>query len=314
MRKVIGIGETILDIIFRNNQPIAAVPGGSAFNSIISLGRAGVNSSFISETGDDKVGENIINFLKENHVDASYISIYPDTNSPISLAFLDEKNDAQYIFYKDHPHDKFSMNCPEIEPDDIVMFGSFYAINPVIREQFYSFIKTAYEKGAILYYDINFRKSHTKDLVKTMSNILENFELCDILRGSTEDFENMFQTSDPQKVYHDRIEFYCHQFICTNAGKEITLRTSQIEKKYPVKEIETVSTIGAGDNFNAGIIYGMIKYGIMKADIPNLSEADWDKIINCGQSFAANVCKSIYNSIDPDFGKQLDSSILQPSI
>ena len=26
MRKVIGIGETILDIIFKNDQPIGAVP------------------------------------------------------------------------------------------------------------------------------------------------------------------------------------------------------------------------------------------------------------------------------------------------
>ena len=37
MRKVIGIGETILDIIFRGNQPSAAVPGGSVFNGIVSL-------------------------------------------------------------------------------------------------------------------------------------------------------------------------------------------------------------------------------------------------------------------------------------
>ena len=39
MRKVIGIGETILDIIFRGDQPSAAVPGGSVFNGIVSLGR-----------------------------------------------------------------------------------------------------------------------------------------------------------------------------------------------------------------------------------------------------------------------------------
>ena len=38
MRKVIGIGETILDIIFKNNRPHAAVPGGSTFNGLISLG------------------------------------------------------------------------------------------------------------------------------------------------------------------------------------------------------------------------------------------------------------------------------------
>ena len=59
MRKVIGIGETILDIIFRNAQPSAAVPGGSVFNAIVSLGRMGVNVCFISETGNDHVG-NII--------------------------------------------------------------------------------------------------------------------------------------------------------------------------------------------------------------------------------------------------------------
>ena len=48
MRKVIGIGETVLDIIFRDGQPIGAVPGGSVFNGVISLGRAGVPATFSS--------------------------------------------------------------------------------------------------------------------------------------------------------------------------------------------------------------------------------------------------------------------------
>lgn len=60
MRKVIGIGETILDILFKDSQPTAAVPGGSVFNGIISLGRLGVNVTFISETGNDKVGDIIL--------------------------------------------------------------------------------------------------------------------------------------------------------------------------------------------------------------------------------------------------------------
>ena len=53
MRKVIGIGETILDIIFRGGQPTAAVPGGSVFNGIVSLGRISVPICFIRETGTD---------------------------------------------------------------------------------------------------------------------------------------------------------------------------------------------------------------------------------------------------------------------
>ena len=42
MRKVIGIGETILDIIFRNGQPTAAVRGGSVFIGVVSWAGAGV--------------------------------------------------------------------------------------------------------------------------------------------------------------------------------------------------------------------------------------------------------------------------------
>ncbi len=69
MRKVIGIGETILDIIFKDEQPIGAVPGGSVFNGVISLGRAGIKAAFICETGNDRVGRKIIQFLEDNHVD-----------------------------------------------------------------------------------------------------------------------------------------------------------------------------------------------------------------------------------------------------
>ena len=68
MRKVIGIGETILDIIFRGDQPSAAVPGGSVFNGIVSLGRMGANVGFISETGNDRVGNIILQFMRDNNI------------------------------------------------------------------------------------------------------------------------------------------------------------------------------------------------------------------------------------------------------
>ena len=147
MRKVIGIGETVLDIIFKNDQPIGAVPGGSVFNGIISLGRSGVPASFISETGNDRVGKTIIKFLEENHVNGDNMFVYPESKSPISLAFLNEQNDAEYIFYKDHPHDQLEFVYPDIQADDIVMFGSYYAVNPVIRPQVAAFLDYAKTKG-----------------------------------------------------------------------------------------------------------------------------------------------------------------------
>ena len=201
MRKVIGIGETVLDIIFQGEQPVSAVPGGSTFNAMISLGRAGVEATFISETGNDRVGQRIISFLEENHVDASNVNVYPDSKSPLSLAFLNEQNDAEYIFYKDHPKDRLDFKYPTVNEDDIVVFGSYYALNPVIRPQVLGFLQYAHQHGAILYYDVNFRSSHKHEVMKLTANFLENLELADVVRGSHEDFDVMFNTTDAEKVY-----------------------------------------------------------------------------------------------------------------
>ncbi len=304
MRKVIGIGETILDIIFRDDQPIGAVPGGSMFNGLISLGRSGVDAAFISETGNDRVGRRIISFLEENHVDASNISVYPEAKSPVSLAFLNENNDAEYIFYKDHPHDRLEFITPDIQPNDVVMFGSFYAINPVIRPQMLAFLQYAHEQGAILYYDVNYRASHLKDLVKVTANILENFELADIIKGSSEDFENMYNKTGADSVYRSQIDFYCKNFIYTQGAQPIEFRAQGgLAKQYPVAATQTVSTIGAGDNFNAGFVYGLLKYGVTRDMLHEGVDAGiWDKVIAEAQQFAANVCGSINNSVDTAFG------------
>lgn len=310
MRKVIGIGETVLDIIFKNDQPMAAVPGGSVFNGIISLGRSGVETSFISETGNDRVGKKIIDFLKDNHVNAENINVYPESKSPVSLAFLNERNDAEYVFYKDHPHDQLDFIYPDVQQDDVVMYGSYYAVNPVIRPQVVAFLDYARNHGAILYYDVNFRSAHKNEVMKITSNILENLEYADIVRGSIEDFENMFNMNDADKIYRGEIEFYCQRFICTNGAESVELRTDKIKKSYPVDDTPTVSTIGAGDNFNAGFVYGLIKNGVTKNMLEEgLSEELWDKLVYSAQQFSYNVCQSLGNSIDVEFGKVMKEEL-----
>ena len=270
MRKVIGIGETILDILFKDSQPTVAVPGGSVFNGIISLGRLGVNVTFISETGNDK-------------------------------AFLNEQNDAEYLFYKDYPRLRLDVTMPEIHRDDIVMIGSYYAVTPQLRDKVKELLDKAREKGAIIYYDVNFRSTHKNEAIKLLPVILENFEYADIIRGSVEDFENMFGLTDADKVYKSKIEFYCPHFICTHGGKGIRLYTKNIKKHYEADPLQTVSTVGAGDNFNAGVVFGLLKYRIRQDDLDELSEDDWDHVIRCGKDFSADVCMSLNNSISKEF-------------
>lgn len=310
MRKVIGIGETMLDIIFKNGKPIEAVPGGSTFNGIVSLGRAGVKTVFVSETGNDRVGEYVRDFLRDNNVDTSAINVFQETKSPVSLAFLDKDNNADYIFYRDQKHDHMDFAYPDIHKDDIVVFGSFYAVNPALRPQVSGLLEYARQRGAIIYYDVNFRKAHQADVMKVTPNLIDNLEYADIVRGSKEDFEVLYKKDSAERVYRAETSFYCKRFIYTDGPNPVSVFSNNgFHKEYAMPKTETVSTIGAGDNFNAGFIYGMIKYGVTRDDVEQgLSEEVWDKLIATATAFSADCCKDIFNYISKEFGQQLQNN------
>ena len=307
MRKVIGIGETVLDIIFKNDKPVSALPGGSTFNAMISLGRSGVKTNFISETGNDRVGEHVINFMKDNGISAENVSVFSESKTPLALAFLDDQNNADYVFYKDHPHDQLEFSFPEVNRDDIVLFGSFFAVNPAVRSQVACFLDMAREHGAILYYDVNYRLAHKNELLKITPNLLDNLDYADIVRGSHEDFDVIYNMPDPDKVYHAEISFYCKKFICTQGNRPVEVRAEDnFRKSYSVADTKTVSTVGAGDNFNAGFIYGMLKNHITRDNIEEgFTEKQWDSLVESAQRFSSECCKDIYNYISPEFGERM---------
>ena len=139
MRKIIGIGETILDIIFRKNtngdwQPHKSVAGGSTFNTTITLGRLGMNTALVTELGNDRVGRDIMEFMHKNGVNTDYIDLYneKDGKTPVSLAFLDENNNAEYTFYHQFPTDRLNVAIPLINEGDIIIFGSYFSVNPLV--------------------------------------------------------------------------------------------------------------------------------------------------------------------------------------
>ena len=304
MRSVFGIGETILDIIFKEEQPYKAVPGGSVFNGLVSLGRLQVPVTFISEVGKDQVGDLILRFMAQNHISTQYIDRFPDGKSPVSLAFLDANRNAKFAFYKDYPTQRLEVPFPRIEADDIFIIGSYYALNPALRPRMVEFLQYAHERKAIIYYDLNFRKAHAHEAIRLMPTVLENLEYADIVRGSDEDFLNLFGEQAGDRVYADHIQFYCDRLITTYGAKGVDLYTSRFKQHYDALAIEPQSTIGAGDNFNAGLIFGLLKEDVRLKDLADLTPDSWERIIRHGMALAGEVCQSYDNYISTDFASR----------
>lgn len=296
---IYGIGETVLDIVFKHDIPQKAVPGGSTFNAMISLGRIGAPAAMIAETGEDHVGELTRRYLRENRVEDTYIHINTHMRSHVSLAFLNERNDAEYTFYKDHSDfGKMGVNClPErMEKEDCLLLGSYYAVNPETRPIVKAMLERAHAAGAMIYYDINFRKPHRAMIDKIMPNMRENMQYATVVKGSTEDFALLLGETDGETIYRDFVSPYCERLILTRADEPVEYRDRQGCRSYAVAPIQVVSTIGAGDNFNAGWLYGYTQIGQGRT-LAECSESELEQMAAMGQRFAQDVCRSYDNSI-----------------
>ncbi|SMO76553.1 fructokinase [Saccharicrinis carchari] len=300
MRRVFGLGETVLDIVFKNGQPIAAKAGGSVLNALISLARMGHQCHFISELGHDKAGDLILDFIKENKVDTQYVQRYKQGQTALALAFLNEHNDAGYEFYKNYPSKRLTGPLPDFNSDDILLFGSSYAIAPAIRQQIYPIIKHAQQMACLILYDPNYRKKHDENQVQYLNYLKENIAAADIIRGSNEDFDNIYAATSSDQVF-ETIKNKCNNLIYTASAQGAYLHSKEFKKHYPVPRIKPVSTIGAGDNFNAGIIHALLANNITKKALQNLSENKWDILMNSGIKCATEVCLSLDNYVPEEF-------------
>jgi len=301
--QIYAVGETILDIIFKGVEPQTAKPGGSSFNAAITLGRLGAPITLISEMGRDRVGDLILEFMEQNGVDASYVGRFEQGQSAIALAFLNEHKDAEYQFYKDYPHQRLAVDFPEFQTDDLLMFGSFYALNPGIRPRVKNLLEQAYGAGATIVYDPNFRSTHNPEREALIPDIEENMDYATVVRASDEDLLNIFGASNPDEAW-EQVGRHSEVLIYTANAKGVHIRTAGLSFQVEVEPIQPLSTIGAGDTFNAGLLYGIWKEGYGKNQIGSLDRNQWEDLIGRAILFSREVCLSYENYLPHTFVKQ----------
>ena len=304
-RTVFCTGEIVLDIIFRNNAPVAARPGGSMLNTAISLGRAGVNVRFIGETGCDKISEMVLNFLEEHHVGTSFITRRPESKTTVALAFLDNSGDATYSFYPSGSEQRFDSGLPNPDENDILLFGSFFSLSGRIREMLVPFLSRARENRALIVYDPNFRKPHRHLLTKVLPFINENISMSDVVRGSDEDFIHIFAAGNAEQVFTMIHDPGRRTLVYTQNSNGVRILKTGMNLRVPVPKIDPVSTIGAGDAFNAGMIHSILKMGIRKDDLDSAGPETWKEIAETGIRFSTDVCMSLDNYISEKFSTSL---------
>jgi len=189
-----------------------------------------------------------------------------------------------------------------VEKNDIVLFGSFLAIKLEFRSALVDFLKECKSKGAIIIYDPNFRAQHLPLLEEVLPFIKENIQLCDIVKASNEDFELICKATSAKSAYKWMNEFTSAKLIYT-ANKNGVYVIIGNEYVFEVPQINPISTVGAGDTFNAAIAYYLVQNDIKLDDIDKMLESQIRNLVEIAVHFSQKVCMGYDNFIEEKLAK-----------
>lgn len=242
-------GEVLWDV-FPDHKKI----GGAPLNVALRLKSFGNNVSIISAIGKDKLGIQLINYLKENKLNASNIQLKDNHQTGQVNVTLDQKGSASYEIKSSTAWDNIEVNKQNLErvkQSDVFIYGSLVCRNEVSKNTLFKLLEVAKFKV----FDVNLRPPFFSfellfDLMHSADFIKFNDEELEIILNKL----NKNYTSIEDKMTYISNTFNATHVCVTRGDKgAILLANSNFYESLGFK-VNVVDTVGAGDSFLATLL------------------------------------------------------------
>ena len=266
--QVLSFGEILWDIF-----PDKKVIGGAPFNFSAHLAKLGAQVSFVTEVGDDELGEQTLECIREKNVSDRLTgkSAYP---TGACFVTVDAKGSPSYELRYDMAYDHIELDPGQWRILTGSTFNAFYfgtlaQRHTVSRGTLTDILgRCRFEH---LFFDINIRQSwYTAELLDS------GMRACTILKVSREEagvFEETGLTAitrdsfPTQQSYHlalcrDLAHHYDIDTILLTLDKEgamVYRKETDAVLFSEVPQGKVIATVGAGDSFSACYLYHFLK-------------------------------------------------------
>ncbi len=275
MNRVTSIGEILFDV-----YPERKTPGGAAFNFLYYIKKLTGGGNFISRVGNDKEGDEIIDFLKKNDISTEHIQIDNAHPTGESIAKLNQMKIPSWKIKTGVAYDFIEMTN-EVKSlvenkTDCLYFGTLAQRDVTTRNTIHSF----FNNELIYFCDLNIRQNfYTEELIK------ECISASDVLKLNIDELHLVndlilrkdFNTKETPKRL---MEEYGIDLLCITYGDQGADIFKEDKYSYfKIKIDDVVDTVGAGDAYAAILC------------ICYLQNWDIEKINQIASEFAGEIVK-----------------------
>lgn len=281
-RSCIDLYSNDIGAPFEQITGFSAFVGGCPTNISTAARRLGVKSSLFTGVGEDPVGDFILHFLDNEGIDRRYTVRKPGRRSSAVILGIEPPDKFPLVYYRDNCADieltvEDVQNIPIETFKALLISGTGLSKEPSRSATAYA-AEIASEHGVAVFLDIDFRADQWPD-VQTFGLAVRSVLPCvDYVIGTdTEIKAAAYKGSGKAEIQHSQVnessvEADLAESIHTLLGKgpKRLFQKSGTDGCYMVEQpgdervhvpgfpVQVVNTLGAGDGFAGGLLYGFL--------------------------------------------------------
>ena len=272
----------------------ASVPvaGGSCLNIAVGMARLGASAGFVGGISTDLFGRMIADHALASQVDLRYAT---RSAHQTTLAFVRTVgSEPQYAFYDDATASRNWVYRPGSIPFDeieAVHVGSTTLADDEGAAQALALVEDA-RASVTISFDPNCRPKLVKHRARYVEKMDAFAAAADIVRMSDVDFEFLYGGSDHAERAKSLIKAGVSLIVVTRGIKGAQAwhrEAGVVEVQAPT--VDVVDTIGAGDSFQAALLFALRALGrIGRQALAQTNSDELDRVLSFAASCAAFTC------------------------
>ena len=254
---IVGLGEVLWDTF-----PDGAKFGGAPANfSCSTAGLAGNQARVFmaSGIGDDELGRQSIESLRERSVDPSFLQVGPQPTGTVTVQ-LDHDGNASYTFANETAWDdlQWTETWRQFATTvDAVCFGTLGQRSQPSRDTIMEFLNATRSKSLRIF-DVNVRRPFVTDDV-----ILQSLERANVLKINEDELSYVAELCQLNGPPVEQLRQLARQYqlkcvaLTRGADGAMLIRDDEVSE-LPAPKADVVDTVGAGDAFTAALTLGLL--------------------------------------------------------
>lgn len=237
--------------------------GGSSANMAVGLSRLGTRVGIISCLGEDALSRFLLDFLNRERVDTAHVRCIAGHLPSLCLTEISPPDHFPQVFYRRNPSDTML----EVSEADLqfACSGRIFVTNGTSlcqspsREGTYRAMERAHEAGCRVVLDVDYRPMSWESPQNAGLAVRLALPFVDVLIGNQQELQ-LVADEDALDAATAKLRKLGLPMLVSKLGDAGACVLTRDETVFlPPYAVEVITTIGAGDGFASGFLFGMLR-------------------------------------------------------